>query len=202
MIASVEGILVRAGEECVVETGGIGLRVLVTAGVAAGLPSPGDTVRFWTHLSVREDGWTLYGFRDPDELALFRLLITVNGVGPKLALNALGGASAATVAAALHAGDEKALCALPGVGKKTAARMILDLGAKVPAALLVDAPVHAGAPVADPEHPHHGAARDMLLAMGLPAARAGQVLAAAAAENADCTEDPARWVRAALRHVG
>jgi Holliday junction resolvasome RuvABC DNA-binding subunit len=96
----------------------------------------------------------------------------------------------------------KSLCALPGVGTKTAARLILDLSSKVPVALLTDAPAAAFEAAAEGEHPQRAAALDMLSAMGLPATRASQVLAAAAAESADVMDDPARWVRAALRHLG
>ena len=76
------GAVLERGTDCLVEVGGLGLAVTVPAGCAAALPPAGEKVRLWTHLAVREDAWTLYGFLDPDELALFRLLISVTGVGP------------------------------------------------------------------------------------------------------------------------
>jgi Holliday junction DNA helicase RuvA len=203
MIATLEGLLVRRGTDCLVEVGGLGLAVTVPAGCAAALPPAGEKVRLWTHLAVREDAWTLYGFLDPDELALFRLLISVTGVGPKLALGILSGAPATTIAHALHAGDEKTLATLPGIGRKSAARLVVELGSRVPPALLA-----AGAPAAssssdgDFVHPNEPVARDLLGAMGLPPARAGQLLREALREDAALGEDPVAWVRAALRHLG
>ena len=87
MIAFVEGILVSGGTEAVVAVGGgIGLDVVLSAQSAEKLPAPGVAVRLWTHLAVREDNWSLYGFVEAEERAMFRLLITVSGVGPKVAL--------------------------------------------------------------------------------------------------------------------
>jgi len=201
MIATLEGTLVRRGPDCLVEVGGLGLAVTVPAGCAAALPAVGERVRLWTHLAVREDAWTLYGFLDQDELALFRLLISVTGVGPKLALGALSGAPATTIAHALHAGDEKTLATLPGIGRKSAARLVVELGSRVPPALLA-----AGAPApaadADAVHPNEPVARDLLGAMGLPAARAGQLLREALRDDEGLGDDPVRWVRAALRRLG
>lgn len=203
MIATLEGLLVRRGTDCLVEVGGLGLAVTVPAGCAAALPPAGEKVRLWTHLAVREDAWTLYGFLDPDELALFRLLISVTGVGPKLALGILSGAPATTIAHALHAGDEKTLATLPGIGRKSAARLVVELGSRVPPALLAaGAPAVSSSSDGDFAHPNEPVARDLLGAMGLPAARAGQLLREALREDAALGEDPVAWVRAALRHLG
>lgn len=203
MIATLEGLLVRRGTDCLIEVGGLGLAVTVPAGCAAALPAAGERVRLWTHLAVREDAWTLYGFLDQDELALFRLLISVTGVGPKLALGILSGAPATTIAHALHAGDEKTLATLPGIGRKSAARLVVELGSRVPPALLAaGAPAAASSSDGDFAHPNEPVARDLLGAMGLPAARAGQLLREALREDAALGEDPVAWVRAALRHLG
>jgi len=203
MIATLEGLLVRRGTDCLVEVGGLGLAVTVPAGCAAALPAAGERVRLWTHLAVREDAWTLYGFLDQDELALFRLLISVTGVGPKLALGILSGAPATTIAHALHAGDEKTLSTLPGIGRKSAARLVVELGSRVPPALLAaGAPAPATSADADAVHPNEPVARDLLGAMGLPAARAGQLLREALRDDAALGDDPVLWVRAALRRLG
>ncbi len=203
MIATLEGLLVRRGPDCLVEVGGLGLAVTVPAGCAAALPAAGEQVRLWTHLAVREDAWTLYGFLDPDELTLFRLLISVTGVGPKLALGILSGAPATTIAHALHTGDEKTLATLPGIGRKSAARLVVELGSRVPPALLAaGTPAAAASRDGDLVHPNEPVARDLLGAMGLPAARAGQLLREALREDAALGEDPVAWVRAALRRLG
>ncbi len=202
MIASVEGVLQERGPTSVVLVGGLGLAVSVTERTAANLPAVGETVRLWTHLAVREDAWTLYGFPDPDELALFRLLVSVSGIGPKLALGMLSGAPAPAIALALSTGDEKALVALPGIGKKSAARLVVELSQKVPAALLADAPVAAVANAA----PAAGSAElpvalDLLASMGLAGARAERVLHEALDTEPDLSSDPVRWVRAALKRL-
>jgi len=202
MIASLEGVLQSREPLCVVNVGGLGLAVSVTERSAALLPQVGETIKFWTHLAVRDDGWTLYGFLDPNELTLFRLLISVNGIGPKLALGMLSGAPATAIALALHTEDEKALVALPGIGRKSAARLIIDLSQKVPPALLahsaVTVTVATGTGDAEPDR---SVAIDLLASMGLTGNRADQLLRDALADNDGLAADPVRWVRAALRRL-
>lgn len=132
MIARIEGIL-RAcdGNRVVLEVGGIGLELLVPARVAGSLGPPGTAARLHTHLHVREDSLSLYGFPDEDEKALFERLITVAGVGPKLALSVLSVMSASELAGAIHEGDSRKLQAIPGIGKKTAERIVLELKDKI-----------------------------------------------------------------------
>jgi len=109
----------------VVETGGVGYRIFVPR-----QPENGE-VLLHTHQVVREDAQLLFGFESRDELALFELLIGVSGVGPKAALALLGLSRPADVAASIAAGDAAALAKAPGVGKKTAERLIVDLRSKV-----------------------------------------------------------------------
>lgn len=202
MIGRIEGVLVEGGPEALVDVGGLALEVRVPGAAAAQLPAVGAQVRLWTHLSVREDAWTLYGFPRRAERDLFRLLITVSGVGPKIGLAMLSGASAEQIALWLHRGDEKGLASLPGLGRKTAARLVVELASRVPAGLLPDAGAQdalAGAAAGGAEQ---GAARAVLEAMGLPAPRAERALDAARAENAAVTDDVEGWVRSALRHLG
>lgn len=202
MIATVEGVLQSRGPTCVVLVGGLGLAIRVTERAAAGLPPVGETVHLWTHLAVREDGWTLYGFPDPDELTLFRLLVSVSGVGPKLALGMLSGAPASAIASALSTGDEKALTALPGIGKKSAARLVVELAQKVPVSLLAATPDGATAPAAAPEGPAElPVALDLLASMGLTGARAERLLRDALDAEPALAEEPVRWVRAALKRL-
>lgn len=126
MIASIRGrILARGADHIVVEAAGIGYKVFVPRH-----PS-GDEVLLYTHQVVREDGQFLFGFDTREELALFELLISVSGVGPKAALAILSVARPVDVAAAIAAGDAAALAKAPGVGKKTAERLIVDLRSKV-----------------------------------------------------------------------
>ena len=193
MIATVSGILKQSGPEVVVEVGGLGLAVSLPAGDVERLPAIDAPIHLWTHLSVREDAWTLFGFLERETRTLFRLLTTVSGIGPKVALGMLSGAPANVIGAALHRGDEKALTALPGVGKKSAARLIMELGAKVPLELLAhnDADAPAAAPAHAGADPERMAAAEMLASMGVPPARIASVLdAALAAEigRASCRE--------------
>ena len=126
MIGAVRGrILARGPDHVVVEAGGVGYKVFVPRHPV------GDEVLLHTHQVVREDGHFLFGFDMREELALFELLIGVSGVGPKAALAILSVSRPADVAAAIVAGDAAALAKAPGVGKKTAERLIVDLRSKV-----------------------------------------------------------------------
>lgn len=200
MIAFLEGTLVSGGTEAMVSVGGgIGLDVKVSALAAEQLPAPGQPVKLWTHLAVREDAWSLYGFVDPQERAMFRLLITVSGVGPKVALGMLSKMAPADLAQALRAGDEKELTRLPGVGKKSAARLVVELGQRVPQAVVSgEGPAGAGA---RPGGGPLGEALAVLSAMGMGPAAAEQALERSRTQDATVTEDVERWVRAALRVI-
>lgn len=195
MIAFVDGILVSGGTEAVVSVGGLGLDVHVSALGAERLPAPGQAVRLWTHLAVREDAWSLYGFPEADERAMFRLLISVSGVGPKVALGMLSRAEPAAIALYLRTGDEKALAALPGIGKKSAARLVVELGQRVPAQVGRS----AGGDAERAGGPGLGEALAVLGAMGLPPAKAEAALLKSREANPDVAGQTERWVRAALR---
>jgi len=126
LIAAVRGrILARGPDHIVIETAGVGYKVFVPRH-----PSSAE-VLLHTHQVVREDGQFLFGFETREELALFELLISVSGVGPKAALAILSVSRPVDVAAAIAAGDAAALAKAPGVGKKTAERLIVDLRSKV-----------------------------------------------------------------------
>lgn len=130
MIASVRGrVLSRAADHVVVETGGIGYKVFVSRHPQG--QDGREEVLLHTHQVVREDGQFLFGFESREELALFELLIGVSGVGPKAAIAILSVSRPVDVAAAIAAGDAAALAKAPGVGKKTAERLIVDLRSKV-----------------------------------------------------------------------
>jgi Holliday junction DNA helicase RuvA len=126
MIAYVSGEIVARGvDHVVIDVRGVGYKVFVPRH-----PS-GDAVALHTHHVVRDDAQQLFGFETREELALFELLITVSGVGPKAALSLLSVSSPSAIAAAIAAGDTVALARAPGVGKKTAERLIVDLKGKI-----------------------------------------------------------------------
>lgn len=126
MIASVRGrIVARGADHVVVETAGVGYRIFVPR------HPENDEVLLHTHQVVREDAQLLFGFETREELALFELLIGVSGVGPKAALALLGISRPVDLAVAIAGGDAAALAKAPGVGKKTAERLIVDLRSKV-----------------------------------------------------------------------
>ena len=135
MIAAVTGLLEATGPDFVlVQVGGFTLRVFVPTSTIGRLPALGQSVRFNTHFYMREDVLALYGFVTTDELALFDQLLTVSGVGPKLALSMLSAASADTLRGAIASESVDKLTHLPGIGKKLAARLILELRGKLTAA--------------------------------------------------------------------
>jgi Holliday junction DNA helicase RuvA len=132
MIASVEGILrARDGNRIVVEVGGVGLEILVPLRLIDSLGQEGTRVRLHTYLHVREDTLALYGFSDESERRLFQTLIGVSGIGPKLALSVLSVTSAGELARVIHEEKTKVLQTIPGIGKKTAERIVLELKDKI-----------------------------------------------------------------------
>ncbi len=134
MIASVEGVVGSVGaDSLVLEVGGIGYRVFCGPGTLAAARA-GSTLKVHTHHVVREDAQALYGFRSTDELGFFELLITVTGVGPKVGLAIVSSRNVTDLQLAILQADEAVLVAVSGVGKKLAARIILELREKVAAA--------------------------------------------------------------------
>lgn len=132
MYAYLKGTLEEITEDnIVVEVGGVGYNVKVSATTADLLPGLGNEVKIYTYTLVREDALSLYGFLTRDDLEVFRKLITVNGIGPKGGLAILSVMSADALRFAIMAGDAKAIAKAPGVGNKTAERVILDLRDKI-----------------------------------------------------------------------
>src|SRR5574340_657926 len=132
MIATLRGRLqARGGDSIVLDVGGVGFGVRVPARTLAELGGVGSEVHLFTHLRVREDELTLYGFASPDDLRLFETLLTVSGVGPKVALGVLSAAPSETLRLAIAQGNLDILTGLPGIGKKTAQRLVLELKGKV-----------------------------------------------------------------------
>lgn len=132
MIGSLHGKLqARQDDTILVNVGGVGFRVRVSANTTANLGAIGSEVHLFTHLRVREDELSLYGFATEEELGLFETLLTVSGVGPKVALSVLAAAPIETLKMAIAEGNIEALTAVPGIGKKTAQRVILELKGKI-----------------------------------------------------------------------
>ncbi len=128
MIAWLEGRLLRKmSDAVVVDAGGVGYRVFVTSQVLQKLPPEGSRVELEIHTQVREDAIQLFGFLDASEREVFEALIGMSGIGPRAAVTVLSGIDARELARAVCSGDLVRLCLIPGVGKKKAERMVLDL---------------------------------------------------------------------------
>ncbi len=134
MISYIRGPLEEKREDSVVvEAGNIGYRIFIPSSVLGELPGLGEEVKIYTYFSVREDGMSLFGFLSRQDLEMFRQLIGVNGVGPKSALGILSALKPDVLRLAVISGDAKAISKAPGVGAKTAQRIILDLKDKIKA---------------------------------------------------------------------
>jgi Holliday junction DNA helicase RuvA len=132
MIAYLRGALLEKHPNLViVETNGVGYEVTIPVSAYSSLPEKGAEVRLHIHTHVREDALALFGFISPSDKALFEKLISVSGIGPKLAVTALSGLAAPELATAIRSGAVEQLVRIPGVGKKTAERMVLELRDKL-----------------------------------------------------------------------
>jgi Holliday junction DNA helicase RuvA len=132
MIATLEGILEYRGDDSIiVNVGGIGLRVYVPSSTLSQLGAVKDKVFLYTHLHVREDNISLYGFASSEELALFKNLISVSGIGAKLALALLSAFNPEQLVMAIIGGDIDLLSQTPGIGKKIASRLVVELKGKL-----------------------------------------------------------------------
>ena len=171
MIALVRGeVAVRRADHVVVLTGGVGYRLAVSAETLRHVPAVGKQVTLHSHLVVRDDALALYGFAAEEERDLFLALIGVQSVGPKVALAVLSGGTPRELVKALAAGDAARLQAVPGIGKRTAERIIVELREKVGGAEL------AGEIVVTRGDDPRRLARDGLVELGFSAAEAEELL--------------------------
>ena len=132
MIGFLDGkVAARSSDGCVLDVNGVGYRLLCPARTLAALPPEGQRARLWTHLHVREDALALFGFESEVEQRTFEALIGVSGVGPKVALAICSAFTPESLRRALVADDVGALAAVPGIGKKTAQRIVIDLKEKL-----------------------------------------------------------------------
>jgi len=180
MIALVSGsVAVRRSDHVVIDCGGVGYRLAVSAETLRHVPAVGREVLLHTHLVVRDDALALYGFFSEEERELFLLLLGVQAVGPKVALAVLSGGSPRELLGAFAAGDAARLQAAPGVGKRTAERIIVELREKVAGALPEPA-----VRVSRRDDPR-ALARDGLLELGYGAEEADELLAGADGDRAE-----------------
>jgi holliday junction DNA helicase RuvA len=189
MIAAVRGeVMVRRPDHVVIDAGGVGYRLTVSAETLKAVPASGSDAFLHAELIAREDSLALYGFSSEEERDLFRLLISVSGVGPKVAIATLSGGSPRILLRAIAAGDAKRFQAVPGIGKRTAERIIVELREKVTGALEEEVAV-AGSDDGDPR----SLARDGLVNLGYAPLEAEQLL-----DDIE-GDDPQELVAAALR---
>ncbi len=179
MIASVSGeVLVRLAGDVVVEAGGVGYRMAVSSETLKDVPQAGSQGRLLTHLVLRDDGMHLYGFSTSSERELFLMLIGVQGVGPKVALAVLSGGAPRELLNAIASGDTARFQAVPGIGKRTAERIIVELREKV-AGKVSDEIVVRRTATDDPRT----LAREGLLGLGFSVQEADGLLDGAAGET-------------------
>jgi Holliday junction DNA helicase RuvA len=197
--AFVEGIL-QATDPVVVDVAGVGYELSVGERQRLALPPVGERVRLFTHLVVREDDMSLYGFSSPEEREVFRALLGVNGVGPKVALSVVGSERADEVLHGIRRGDPKPLLAVKGIGRKTAERVVLELEDKASAWVQLgagdlEAEAEAGAGL-------DGPAAEAVLALqtlGVAPERAAGAVAAVLGHGPVVSVE--ELLRAALRHL-
>jgi len=204
MIGQIRGrLLARQVPEILVEVGGIGYEIQVPMTTAYQLPELGEDVTLLTHFVVREDAQQLYGFAEAADRRLFRELIKVSGVGPRLALTLLSGMDAADFARCLQRDDITSLVALPGVGRKTAERLLVEMRDKSGDWLDELSPDDAapadprGAKAVDADQ--RAEAEQALVSLGYKLTEASRLIASIDAPGASTSEE---LIRLALRYAG
>ena len=200
MIGRIRGILVdKQPPEILVEVGGVGYELQVPMTTLFQLPEIGSEVSLVTHFVVREDAQQLYGFFEEGDRRLFRQLIRVSGVGPKLALTILSGMDSARFARCVQHDDISSLVALPGVGKKTAERLLVEMRDKLDDWLgSAGSGAAAGGATVPPPPDIVADAEGALVALGYKPAEASRVVAAV---NDDSVEDSEELIRRALKSM-
>ncbi len=191
MIAAVRGeVMVRRPDHVVIDAGGVGYRLTVSAETLKAVPAGGSDAFLHAELVAREDSLSLFGFASEEERDLFRELVSVSGVGPKVAVAALSGGPARELLRAIAAGDAKRFQAVPGIGKRTAERIIVELREKVAGALeeeVAAAVIESG--------DARALARDGLVNLGYAPLEAEQLL------DGIESDDPQELISTALRQA-
>ena len=196
MIGTLTGVLAaKSPPHLLLEVGGVGYEVEAPMSTFYALPALGERTRLLTHLVVREDAHVLYGFATGEERALFRNLLKVSGVGPRIALAILSGGTAATFAHAVRERDAAALTRIPGVGRKIAERLIVEMRDRLElaGAAPADGAVGAAAPAQGPEAEAYGA----LVSLGYKPVEATRLLRGVGAASASLSTE--ELIRRALQ---
>jgi Holliday junction DNA helicase RuvA len=194
VIARLRGTVLERGDgSVVVDVGGVGY--LVHLPTSTSVPARGQSVELHTSLQVREDSMTLYGFTSASELRLFDLLIASSGVGPKLALSVLSTLRPPAIEAAIATGDVAVLTSVPGIGRKVADRLVLELRDRV-------APLHAGGTPSGEGSTDTSAIAEVRAALAGFGFTPGEVQAALAAVTATGEESSSELLRMALQRLG
>lgn len=202
MIAYVRGELAAVSEEgIVVEANGIGYRILVPATTLQDLPPIGHEVKIFTHFSVTEDAMRLYGFLDRDELELFRMMIKVSGIGPKGALSILSTLSGDDLRFAVLADDEKAIAAAPGIGRKTAQKLILELKDKMDLQDAFDAKTTHMAAAKDAPAGESAGRDEAVMALTALGYSGSEALKAVKKCDLPASATAEEWIKEALKHM-
>jgi Holliday junction DNA helicase RuvA len=196
VIGTLTGVLAsKSPPHLLLEVGGIGYEVEAPMSTFYALPAIGERIRLLTHLVVREDAHVLYGFASYEERSLFRNLLKVSGVGPRIALAILSGGTAATFAHAVRERDAAALTRIPGVGRKIAERLIVEMRDRLELAVAAsaDGAVGAGAPALGAEAEAYGA----LVSLGYKPVEATRLLKGVGAASASLSTE--ELIRRALQ---
>jgi len=197
MIGRLQGkVIEKQAPDLLIDVQGVGYEVLVSLNTFFGVPGVGEITTLHTHFVVREDVQQLYGFGTQSERQLFRHLIKVNGVGPKMALAILSGMSANDFAICVHNNDIATLVKLPGVGKKTAERLLIEMRDKIGDMDATAAGSATGAQEAKPDISQE--AESALIALGYKPADAAKIISRVATESVN---DAGELIRLALKSM-
>ena len=195
MIGRLQGTVIdKQAPDLLLDVQGVGYELLVSLSTFFAIPAVGESVTLHTHFVVREDVQQLYGFTERSERTLFRHLIKVNGVGPKMALGVLSGMSANEFAACVHNNDVDTLVRLPGVGKKTAERLVIEMRDKVDVAQVND----FGSATAGKHPDIKQEAESALTALGYKPQDAAKMISRVSDEEITSTE---QLIRRALKNM-
>ena len=205
MIAYVNGILESIEEgNAVVDVNGVGYNINISGSTMDRMPGIGEAVKLYTYTNVKEDAFTLFGFLSRDELNLFKMLITVNGIGPKGGLAILSVMTPDDLRFAIIAGDSGAISKAPGVGKKTAERITLELRDKIKAtedSMLASAAGLSSSDIGDSESPARDEAVAALVSLGYNATDATKAVRKVLSVNPEMSNDTELLLKQALKEM-
>jgi Holliday junction DNA helicase RuvA len=198
MIAHLRGrLLSKTPNQAIIECGGVGYDVTISVATFSALPGEGTDATLHIHTHVREDQIALFGFSETQEKRLFEKLLTISGIGPKLAITVLSGIDASRLVTAIRSGDHATLTRIPGIGKKTAERVVLELKDKLDD-LAVTIPASGGGA-------HHGPAGDdalsALVNLGYPRPVAQKAIETAITKTPEVAHDFETLFRAAMQAI-